>query len=160
VTWGDTLVAHEISEAYELRFGPQGNALYWVAPTRHEPSHGLGRAYALFRLDLASRLSTEIVAFAGAFTPRTVRILSDRRAAVYGIDVSAANLAAGAPHVLTVDLERGQVVADVELPGVKDWQFREENTDGVTVDPASQAVLARRVFEQTWFSELLTAPSG
>ena len=112
-----------------LLFSPDGKKLYWYAPTRTDPTHGLPRDYKLYRYDLGSEVLTEVMQFPTSFEPWEMHLLdAGSRMAIYGLPTNPENLVGDVPHVLLVDLDTGRLTADVRLEGVAAGQMRVDTT--------------------------------
>lgn len=109
-----------------LLFSEDGRTLYWTLPTTTHPAHNMPRDYTLYRLDLETGTQATVVAFPESFPPVELRLLDGgARLAIWGVPTDPNNRAEGPPRVVIVDLEHEEIVTDVELPGVKAWQYQE-----------------------------------
>ncbi|HBY92755.1 MAG TPA: hypothetical protein DEP84_02140 [Chloroflexi bacterium] len=114
-----------------LAFSPDGQSLYWTAPTRHDPARGMPRDYALYRYQIASGTLSVVTGFPPSFIPwwGEARRLPGSRLAIYGVPVDSGNLREDGPHVLIEELETS-TITEVRLQGITAGQVRVETTKG------------------------------
>ncbi len=133
-SWTDQTPGVTIDDQVDtLTFSQDGKELYWARPTRHDPAHGMPRAYELYRYDLGSRTVSVVTKLPPTFIPwwkETHLLASGERLAIYGIPVDANDLSEDAPHVLIVNLNAGRIAVDIRLDGVRAGQFRDEQASG------------------------------
>lgn len=109
---------------YPLRFGADGQTLYWTQAARRDAAHGIPRDYELYRYDLDGGQLTAVTSLPPSFTPWEMqRLSSGKQLAIYGIPTDTNNLVEDTPHVLLVDLAAGSIAVDIALDGVTAGQF-------------------------------------
>jgi hypothetical protein len=123
------------SHVNTLIFGAD-NALYWFQPTRRDPAHGVGRAYALLRMVPGEQAPTIVLTLPEDITPganKAFVALRSGKLALYGLPTDQRFLAIGPPQVLIIDPAAGRVVNQITLDGLRAGQLKlhEVNDDAL-----------------------------
>lgn len=130
-TWTDTLINVQLpSFTSGLRFGLEGNTLYWFQATlksynmpNGSGSYTLYGDYVLYRYDIATGEGRTMTKFPTLFDPwpdRALWLPEDNHLAVYGILRDSADpIRLALPYVYVINLTTGDIIYDIALEGVE-----------------------------------------
>ncbi|MGH8937684.1 MAG: YncE family protein [Acidimicrobiia bacterium] len=111
-----------------LVFGDQGT-LYWAEPTGYEPTHDMGRNFALFLYRLEEEAEEPVTYLPASFVPWDLRSLPGGGLVLYGVPTDARGLAEGSPRVMVVEPEDGEIIFDLPLENVEAGVVEQPGTD-------------------------------
>ncbi len=103
-----------------LAFGPDGNSLYWIQPSKEKIKKEIPKNYQLNRYEIKNKKLKVLTKFKSLFVPDRIHLMNTgKHIVVYGINIGTDKMAKGYPSLYTIDSNNGKVLLNIRLSGIK-----------------------------------------
>ncbi len=111
----------KIKEAIsKLAFGPDGNSLYWIQPSKEMIKKDIPKNYQLNGYNIKNKKVKVLNKFKSLFVPDRIHLMNTgKHIVVYGVNIGTDKMAKGSPSLYTIDLNNGKSLFNIRLSGIK-----------------------------------------